>query len=832
MRIQGKLEENEERLPINLVVRKIFSKRNGLFVDISCLSCLWSCWRLWAFGGSWSLSSEFTEQTELGSYIMDKEEKAETNDAVNNEERLGSGDEVGGDEGDLYSPEQSDVGEFQDVTLEPPADMEFESNGEALAFYKEYARTMGFETAIQNSRRSKALGEFNDAKFACSRYGTKRGNGKSAKAPGSSQDPENAEGRSKKTDCKACMHVKRRSDGRWIIHRFEKEHNHELSPPQAVSEQTRRVYAAMTRHLTEYKNVVAIKSDEGGQNLAMDAGEVNILPEFFTQMQSMNSNFFYAVEVSEDHRLKNFLWVDAKSRHDYAHFSDVVSFDATYVRNKYKIPIALFIGVNHHYQFVLLGAALLSDETSATLSWVMRTWLRAMGGQAPKAIVTDHEQAMTSVISEIFPSSLHFFCLGKVSESVKNAVKQNEEEFMVKFEECIYRPWTDEEFEERWQSLVDMFELKENELFLSLYEERTKWVPGLMRKNAALLGGMSSAVQSETESVNSFFDKYVQKNTTLQEFIKQYETVLQDRYEEEAKADSDTWNEQPVLKTLSPFEKHMAGVYTHSVFKKFQIEVVGIAACICVSQKQDEKGSISYKIQDCEKDQDFMVTLNEDNLPARPEEVCCTCHLFELKGYLCRHAMVVLQIRGISTIPQQYVMKRWTKDAKNRYPLLAESGENKSRVQRYNDLCQRAMILSEEGSLSQENYTSALHALDEAYGNCVGALTSSTPGLLVEGDNQTRKTNKNKSNPTKKRKVTLEEQYAMIAEGAPDNFAQTDMLTSTPMTLDGYCPQLPQGVQGMLNLMAPNYGNQQTMHEESKVRSSSQLNDNEDPRQA
>nr|GMC48467.1 protein FAR-RED ELONGATED HYPOCOTYL 3 isoform X2 [Ipomoea batatas] len=762
---------------------------------------------------------------------MDKDDKAETNDAVNNEEKLGSGYEVGGDEGDLYSPEQSDVGEFQDVNLEPPADIEFESRKEALAFYQEYARTMGFETATQNSRRSKVsgeLGEFIDAKFACSRSGTKRGNGKSAKAPGSSQDPENAEGRSKKTDCKACMHVKRRSDGRWIIHKFEKEHNHELSPPEAVSEQTRRVYAAMTRQLAEYKNVVAIKSDEGGQNLAMDAGEVNILLEFFTQMQSMNSNFFYAVDISEDHRLKNFLWVDAKSRHDYGHFSDVVSFDATYVRNKYKIPIALFIGVNHHYQFVLLGAALLSDETSATLSWVMRTWLRAMGGQAPKAIVTDHEQAMTSVISEIFPSSLHFFCLGKVSESVKNAVKQNEEEFRVKFEECIYRTWTDEEFEERWKTLINMFELKENELFLSLYEERRKWVPTLMRKNAAFLGGMSLSSAVRSESVNSFFDKYVHKNTTLQEFVKQYEAILQYRYEEEANADSETSNEQPVLKTSSPFEKHMAGVYTHSVFTKFQIEAVGVVACVLVSQKQDEKGSITYKIQDCEKDQDFLVILNED----KPEEVCCTCHLFELKGYVCRHVMVVLQIRGISTIPQQYVMKRWTKDAKNRYPLLAESGENKSRVQRYNDLCQRAMLLSEEGSLSQECYTSALHALDEAYGNCVGTLTSSTPCLLVEGDNQTRKTNKKNSNPTKKRKVTSEEQDAMIAEGAPDNFAQTDMLTSTPMTLDGYCPQLPQGVQGMLNLMAPNYGNQQTMQEESKVMSSSQLNDNEDPRQA
>nr|GMC51176.1 hypothetical protein Iba_chr01cCG3780 [Ipomoea batatas] len=39
-------------------------------------------------------------------------------------------------------------------------------------------------------------------------------------------------------------------------------------------------------------------------------------------------------------------------------------------------------------------------------------------------------------------------------------------------------------------------------------------------------------------------------------------------------------------------------------------------------------------------------------------------------------------------------------------------------------------------------------------------------------------------------------------------------------------------VDDPLNLMAPNYGNQLTMQEEPKVRSSSQLNDNEAPRHA
>ncbi|KAI9115402.1 hypothetical protein K1719_013721 [Acacia pycnantha] len=78
------------------------------------------------------------------------------------------------------------------------------------------------------------------------------------------QDAENSTGRRScsKTDCKASMHVKRRPDGKWVIHSFVKEHNHELLPAQAVSEQTRKMYAAMARQFAEYKTVVGLKNEK------------------------------------------------------------------------------------------------------------------------------------------------------------------------------------------------------------------------------------------------------------------------------------------------------------------------------------------------------------------------------------------------------------------------------------------------------------------------------------------------------------------------------------------------------------------------------------------
>ncbi|KAM7529892.1 hypothetical protein LguiB_033302 [Lonicera macranthoides] len=497
----------------------------------------------------------------------------------------------------------------EDTTnLEPLAGMEFESHGAAYSFYQEYARSIGFNTAIQNSRRSKTSREFIDAKFACSRYGTKREyenksllNRPQRVRQGNKQldHPENASGRRScaKTDCKASMHVKRRPDGKWIIHRFEKEHNHQLLPAQAVSEQTRKMYAAMARQFAEYKNVVGLKNDsknpfDKGRNLALEPGEANIL-----------------------------------------------------------------------------------------------------------------------------------------------------------------------------------------------------------------------------------------------ELVKQYESILQDRYEEEARADSDTWNKPPALKSPSPFEKHLSGVYSHAVFKKFQVEVLGAVACIPRREKQEDSTAI-FRVQDFEKNQDFTVVYNE-----LKSEVSCVCRLFEFKGFLCRHAMIVLQICGLSTIPSQYILKRWMKDAKNHRYILEGSSEqavvqgvqSSSRVQRYNDLCQRAIRLGEEGSLSQESYNFAIRALEDAFGNCVdlnnssknlleAAGTSASPGLLcLEEDNNQRsmmsKTSK-KKNPTKKRKMNSEPD--VMAVEAQDSMQQLDKMSSRPVTLDGFFgPQ--HSMQGVvqLNLMAPSrdnyYGNQQTI---------------------
>ncbi|KAL2324261.1 hypothetical protein Fmac_023319 [Flemingia macrophylla] len=739
--------------------------------------------------------------------------------------------------GTLSVSPKSDIALFEgDKDFEPHNGIEFESHEAAYSFYQEYAKSMGFTTSIKNSRRSKKTKEFIDAKFACSRYGVTP-----ESESGSSRRPS-----VKKTDCKACMHVKRKPDGKWIIHEFIKEHNHELLPAlayhfrihrnvklaeknnidilHAVSERTRKMYVEMSRQSGVCQKIGSLLGEinyqfDRGQYLALDQGDAQIMLEYFKHVQKESPNFFYSIDLNEEQRLRNLFWIDAKSINDYLSFNDVVSFDTMYIKSNDKLPFAPFVGVNHHSQPILLGCALVADETKPTFVWLMKTWLRAMGGQAPKVIITDQDKALKTAIEEVFPNVRHCFSLWHILERIPenlSFVIKHYNNFLPKFNKCIFKSWTDEQFDMRWWKMVTRFELQDDIWVRSLYEDRKKWVPTYM--GDTFLAGMSTPQRSE--SMNSFFDKYIHKKITLKEFVKQYGIILQNRYDEEAIADFDTLHKQPALKSPSPWEKQMSTVYTHTIFKKFQVEVLGVAGC--QSRIETGDGTIAkFIVQDYEKDEEFLVTWNELS-----SEVSCFCRLFEYKGFLCRHALSVLQRCGCSSVQSHYILKRWTKDAKIKESMADRTKRIQTRAQRYNDLCKRAIDLSEEGSLSEENYNVVFRTLVDALKNCVlvnnsninGAETSnSTYSLREAEENQgplALKPNK-KRNAVRKRKAQLEQDVILV--NAQDSLQHMDNLSSEAITLNGYygTQQNVQGLQVQLNLMEPPhdgyYVNQQSM---------------------
>ncbi|KNA07785.1 hypothetical protein SOVF_168680 [Spinacia oleracea] len=616
-----------------------------------------------------------------------------------------------------------------DIEIGPDNDLQFESHEAAYKFYQEYAKSMGFTTSIKNSRRSKKSKDFIDAKFACSRYGV---------------TPESDVGSSrrsgiKKTDCKASMHVKRSKHGKWVIHEFIKEHNHELLP-------------ALAYYFRIHRNVKLVEKN----NIDILHAVSERTKKMFVDMSRQSASFF----------------------------------------NHGSLRHALGSQLDKGNHLVL-------DERDAQF---LLDYFIAMGGSAPQVIITDQHPSIKSAIQEVFPNTRHCFhlcnVLEKFPENLAHVTKRHEN-FTGKFNKCIFKSWTDEQFELRWWKMVGRFDLQEDDWIRSLYEDRKKWVP--LYISDIFLAGMSPP--HRTESVNSFFDKYIQRKLTLKEFVKQYGAILQNRYEEEAIADFDTCNKQPALKSPSPWEKQMSTIYTHAIFKKFQVEVLGVVGCH--PKKDGEDGtSITYRVDDCEKDETFFVAWDETN-----SQVSCLCRSFEYRGFLCRHAMLVLQICGISSIPSQYILRRWTKDAKTRQLMVEGTDRLQTRAQRYVALCKQAIELSEEGSLTQESHNISLRTLVDTLKNCVSVNNMNRNAIEV-GDtfcahdivepyqgNMSTRTSK-KKNAVKKRKVTSETDVMLT--DAEDNLHQLESLTSDGMSLNNYYGS-QQNVPGLvqLNLMEP-----------------------------
>lgn len=66
------------------------------------------------------------------------------------------------------------------------------------------------------------------------------------------------------------------------------------------------------------------------------------------------------------------------------------------------MSFAPFIGANNHFQSRLYGCVLLAYEISKKNSWLIKTWLRAMGGKPPNAIIIDQDKAMKAAIKRYF----------------------------------------------------------------------------------------------------------------------------------------------------------------------------------------------------------------------------------------------------------------------------------------------------------------------------------------------------------------------------------------------------------------------------------------------
>lgn len=209
-----------------------------------------------------------------------------------------------------------------------------------------------------------------------------------------------------------------------------------------------------------------------------------------------------------------------------------------------------------------------------------------------------------------------------------------------------------EVFESKWWKVLSEFKLVDHKWLCKLYELRRFWIPAYFR-DLYLAGLMRTTSRSECE--NSFFTLSTTPGISLVEFYMRFESSLESQRHNQEKNDYDCEQKHPECNTQVPIELHASNVYTISVFGDIQKSIK--VACGLDSFGLDN-GAEVYQVKEIVRGRTFKVCFNAIN-----KESSCSCKLFQRKGLPCTHMIWVWNIKMLSTIPDQYIHKRWCKDA-------------------------------------------------------------------------------------------------------------------------------------------------------------------------
>nr|GMC77899.1 protein FAR1-RELATED SEQUENCE 5-like [Ipomoea batatas] len=114
----------------------------------------------------------------------------------------------------------------------------------------------------------------------------------------------------------------------------------------------------------------------------------------------INPDFFFDFDVDESGQLCNLFWADGISRRNFACFGDVMSFDATYRTNKYKLVFVPFTGVDNHKRCITFGAGLIAQENTDSYEWLLTSFKTAMGA-TPRCAITDEDPTLKVAVPKI-----------------------------------------------------------------------------------------------------------------------------------------------------------------------------------------------------------------------------------------------------------------------------------------------------------------------------------------------------------------------------------------------------------------------------------------------
>uniref|UniRef100_A0A0A9DED4 Protein FAR1-RELATED SEQUENCE n=1 Tax=Arundo donax TaxID=35708 RepID=A0A0A9DED4_ARUDO len=595
----------------------------------------------------------------------------------------------------------------------PAVGMVFSSPESAREFYCAYAARAGFRVRSSKSFTSRLDDAVIMRRFVCTRQGLP-----SRKDPPLDPSKKRRNRASARAGCPAMVQVNRRPGPagatHWVVSRCVFHHSHPLGGDNSGAGGTESADTPDKRS-DESSQPPSGQSGNGNAELSQrtslgPGGSVaQSLLEHFKKKQAENPAFCYAVQLDRSNSVINFMWVDARARLLYRWwFGDAVALDLSCKRNSSSVPFVALTGLNHRRQVIVFGCALMTNESEDSFVWLFETWLAFMGGKKPVSFTIGYNRAVEMAAMKVFREVRHRFCRRDIFSNCKvwlAGVYAAHPSFKQELKECVNELERINEFESAWRLLLKKYNLLGNEWLQTIYSIRHQWVSVYLMDS--FFGELLNAPKLET--MLKFFRRNAITTTSLLDLVMQLDKAILGHYHNELQEDFAAFHSVMVMKTPYPMEKQASDLYSKLLFDLFQDELVGSSQFLV---QKVETGHIS-KFEVTKSgiaNRRYTVVYNEPG-----NRITCSCHKFEHGGILCRHALRVLIAIGMLVLPDKYILKRWTRNAKSDILSPVPRNSRGPLAWRCNDLCRDAIRFAEEGATSAEIYKIAKEVLHKAF---------------------------------------------------------------------------------------------------------------------
>lgn len=466
------------------------------------------------------------------------------------------------------------------------------------------------------------------------------------------------------------------NDGTWKISKVVLEHNHDLKGSfDGVQGREEGLNAtaslSMGKSADEISNVNHSDVSQGTwKRMPMpESDDTQDLIDYFKKKQIEDPFFFYTAQVEAAQGIGNFFWRDSRSKVDYMHFGDVLVLDTRTTINKLDNICAVFWGLNHHRQCIIFGCAAMVNQTVSSFTWLLWSFLEAMSWQKPRTIITDVSEEIANALTGILPETRHCLPAWSILNSFKKylspLIDQVDRPGLDDlFSECVFHVQSQEEFDSKWNSFIGKSKLHDDTWFASLYRMREKWSHAFT-KNVFTAGLLST---KNNENARAIFGFLFCETMTLYQIARRCGEAAEQMRMKELKEDRCCEKAMENLKSRSPVEKEAERLYTRPIFRMFQGELMN-SLSLAIEESRATATLCKFKLIEEGSTKIDTVKFDPSNLT-----LACSCGKFESVGILCFHALKVLNSKNIFKIPSHYLLKRWTKSAKDNLPEEAHNG--------------------------------------------------------------------------------------------------------------------------------------------------------------